>query len=72
MLLLGVSLFGGERLGDGDGARVYNDNIFRGLISAVSLGAFDLANDVHSLDDLSEHNVTPIQPGCLLCCDEEL
>lgn len=71
-LLVGIGLLHGERSVHGLGSTVGDHDISHGLVTAVSLGALHLAHDIHTLDDLSEDNVTSVQPGGLLDGDEEL
>lgn len=50
---------------------VSDHNLLGGLAGLVAVG-FDLPDDVHTLDDATEDDVTVIQPGGLHGGDEEL
>lgn len=71
-LLLGIGLLGGEWLGHWQGAGVGDDDVFAGPVPSVGLALLDFAHDAHSLNNLSKHDVTSIEPSCLLGCDEKL
>jgi hypothetical protein len=71
-LLVGIGLFDGEWLRHIDGAAISDHDVLGWLVTSVGLRAFDLSDDIHSLDDLSENDVTSVEPSCLLGGDEEL
>lgn len=72
LINLGISLLHGERSVHRQGTTVGDHHIVNRAVTSVGFGLLDLANDVHSLQDLAEHNVASVQPAGLLNGDEEL
>jgi hypothetical protein len=71
-LLFGIGLLDGEWLRHIDGSAIGDHDVLGWLVASVGLRAFDLSDDIHSLDDFSEDDVTSVEPSCLLGSDEEL
>lgn len=71
-LLFGISFFNWKWCVNGQNPRIDDNNIGNRLVTLISWCSFYTSNDVHSLDDFSENNVTIVQPWCFLGCDEEL
>lgn len=51
---------------------VGDDNIFSWLVTGGGFGIFNCGNDIHTLDNFTEHNVTVVQPWGQHGGDEEL
>lgn len=69
---LGIGLLHGEWSIHRQRATVGNHHIVDRAVTTVGFGLFDLADDVHSLQHLAEHDVASVQPAGLLDRDEEL